>query len=111
VRDGTALSRKGKIPVGPPAPFSVMPLELCLRAVASILLKAAARVPGDFVVGTGPPAGGASSMAANVLESVDVVDRTIVVASIVVELGEGLGDIRYHYRRGMGRSGGAPDEW
>ena len=50
-------------------------------------------------------------MAANVLESVDVVDRTIVVASIVVELGEGLGDIRYRYRRGMGRPGGPPDEW
>ena len=49
-------------------------------------------MPGDLVVGTGPPAGGASSIVANVLEGVDVVDRTIVVASIVVGLGEGLGD-------------------
>ena len=24
---------------------------------------------------------------------------------------EGLRDIRYRYRRGMGRSGGPPDEW
>ena len=59
-----------------------------------MLLKPAARVSGDFVVGTGPPAGGASSMAANVLlESAEVVDRTIVVATIVEGLGEGLGAI------------------
>ena len=100
------------MPVGPPAPFSVAPLELCLRAVASMLLKPAARVPRDFVVGTGPPAGRASIMAANVfLESAEVVDRTIVVASLVVGLGERLGDIRYRYRRGMERTAGVPAGW
>ncbi len=50
-------------------------------------------------------------MAENALESADVVDRTIVVTSIVVGLGEGLGDKRYRYRRGMGRRGEPSDEW
>ena len=51
-------------------------------------------------------------MAANVLlESAEVVDRTIVVASIVVGLREGLGEIRYRYRRGMERTAGVPDGW